>query len=462
MHKQCISKAGGRSKYAKSDLRYWKETVYKPSYSRGGEASESPNWAIQIKHQGRRTTLSLGTANKEAAAAKARDIYHSLQANGWEATLAKFRPDATPALRADTTVGDFIGEVKAKADGNPKTIEGYCRSLRKIVADIAGLANTREKFDFHTGGYQRWLEKVHGVRLAAITPGKVQAWKRSFLSSAGKDPLSQRRAKVSVNSFLRQARSLFSPKLIRHLNVALPNPLPFAGVEFEPRQSLKYHSGFDALALIGTARDVLSEEEPELFKIFLLAVMVGLRRKEIDLLEWSSFLWEPGIIRIQPTLHFQPKSEDSIGDVPIDPELMEIFRGYRARATGDFVIESANAPKPGATYSHYRCQADFEKLTDWLRMQGINANKPLHTLRKEYGSVICAMHGIHAASRALRHADIGITNQFYTDARARVTPGMGHLLTPAKENITPITGDSSDEILSPSSPSLRARSKNKS
>jgi hypothetical protein len=235
MHKQCISNPGGRSKYAKSDLRYWKETVYKPSYSRGGgKASESPNWAMQIKHQGRRTTLSLGTANREAAAAKARDIYHSLQANGWEATLAKFRPDATPALRADTTVGDFIGEVKAKADGDPKTIEGYCRSLRKIVADIAGLANTREKFDFHTGGNQRWLEKVHGVRLAAITPGKVQAWKRSFLSLAGKDPLSQRRAKVTVNSFLRQARSLFSSKLIRHLNVDLPTPCPLMAWNLSP------------------------------------------------------------------------------------------------------------------------------------------------------------------------------------------------------------------------------------
>ena len=41
-----------------------------------------------------------------------------------------------PALRANATVGDFIKEVKAKTDGDPKTIEGYCRSLRKIVADI--------------------------------------------------------------------------------------------------------------------------------------------------------------------------------------------------------------------------------------------------------------------------------------------------------------------------------------
>ena len=64
-----------------------------------------------------------------------------------------------PLSAAELTVGQFIEEVKAKADGDPKTLEGYCRSLRKIVADIYGLADSREKFDFHAGGYQRWLAK---------------------------------------------------------------------------------------------------------------------------------------------------------------------------------------------------------------------------------------------------------------------------------------------------------------
>jgi hypothetical protein len=55
-------------------------------------------------------------------------------------------------------------------------------------------------------------------------------------------------------------------------------------------------------------------------------------------------------------------------------------------------------------------------LTAWLRKKGIKANKHLHTPRKEFGSQICAVHGIHAASGALRHADIGVTGQFYTDS----------------------------------------------
>ena len=81
----------------------------------------------------------------------------------------------------------------------------------------------------------------------------------------------------------------------------MPDPLPFAGVEFEPRQSLKYRAAFDVETLIAKVKDELAPGNPEAFKAFLLAVMVGLRRKEIDLLEWDSFLWDRGVIRVQAT-----------------------------------------------------------------------------------------------------------------------------------------------------------------
>jgi hypothetical protein len=145
----------------------------------------------------------------------------------------------------------------------------------------------------------------------------------------------------------------------------LPDPLPFAGVEFEPRQSLKYRATFDVQPLITKAKAELAHQYPEAFKAFLLAVMVGLRRKEIDLLEWSSFLWNDGLVRIQATEHFDAKTEDSLGDVVVDSELLELFLGYRARATGAFVIESDGQPKSGVGYWHYRCQEVFDRLITW-------------------------------------------------------------------------------------------------
>jgi len=168
--------------------------------------------------------------------------------------------------------------------------------------------------------------------------------------------------------------------------------------------------------------------------------MAGLRRNEIDKLEWSAFDWAKGMISIQTTKYFTPKSEGSGGDVEIDPEVIELFRGFKARATGSFVVESNIAARPEVGYSHYRCQKHFDALAIWLREHGVTGARPLHTLRKEYGSQVCAKHGIWAASRALRHSDIAITSQHYLDKRQSMVVGLGRLLAQPK-NVVSIAGD---------------------
>jgi hypothetical protein len=84
---------------------------------------------------------------------------------------------------------------------------------------------------------------------------------------------------------------------------------------------------------------------------------------------------------------------------------------------------------------NYRCRKQFKTLNRWLRLHGITANKPLHVLRKEFGFQLTAAHGIFAASKALRHADISITNAFYADTKSRVTVGLGHHLNAPEEKI---------------------------
>jgi integrase len=132
-------------------------------------------------------------------------------------------------------------------------------------------------------------------------------------------------------------------------------------------------------------------------------------------------------IRIQPTKFFHPRSEDSIGDIQVYTEIMAIFREYHAMVKGPFVISSRLKPKTVLRGDYYRCNTHFERLTAWLRLQGVTEQKPLHTLRKEFGTLVNLAHGIHAASKALGHADITLTNNFYTDSRIRVTPGLGQL-----------------------------------
>jgi hypothetical protein len=215
--------------------------------------------------------------------------------------------------------------------------------------------------DYRAGGQATWL--------AEVTPARVQAWKRSFLANAGSDTLTRRKARISVNSTMRQARTLFSPRMLRHVPLPLPDPLPFAGVEFEPRQSMKYRSAIDIEGLIGAANQELRDQSPEAYRVFLLGVAVGLGRKEIDLLEWSSFHGEHNLIRIQPTRFFHPKSEDSIGDLPVDPEVMGLFRRYQASSTGPFVIQSQRPPLPVKRRQYYRSGPVFTELVVWPSMR---------------------------------------------------------------------------------------------
>src|SRR6516164_10510359 len=114
---------------------------------------------------------------------------------------------------------------------------------------------------------------------------------------------------------------------------------------------------------------------------------LGLRRREIDLLEWQSFDFVVGTLRIMPTKWYQLKTNESSAELPVEPEILELFRGWRARSTSEFVLESERVPK-SVSYQHYRCEETFQSLLDWLREKGVQGGKPLHALRKMYGAAL--------------------------------------------------------------------------
>ena len=375
--------------------------------------------------------MSLETPNPDAAAARARTLYEQVRANGWAATLASRQPQLDAVSGDQCTLGAYIDAAKTTADIAPRTLETYCQAVRKIASDMLHIPDDGARYDKIGGGRDAWANVVATFKLSGFTPAKIAAWKKGYLERAASDPVSQRAARVSAAYYLRNAKSLFSAKIRAHIALSLPDPLPFAGVLIE-RPSAKFFATFDLAELIQSARDDLAETDQEAFKVLLLSSMVGLRRKEIDLLPWSAFRWNEGVIRVEHTRHFTPKTHDSAADVAVDPELMTVFRGYRARAPkSEFVIASENAPRPGVLYSFYRCEQVFDRLTNWLRDHGIRSAKPIHELRKAFGSLICQKAGIHQASRALRHSDIRTTASTYVDSRSRVAAGLGHLLAPA-------------------------------
>lgn len=151
-----------------------------------------------------------------------------------------------------------------------------------------------------------------------------------------------------MNSLIRNAKALFSKKLLPFLegDLDLPSPLPFDGVTMEKPPSLRYRSKIDAKSILALSHKELKKCHQEPYKALLLALVCGLRVSEIDHLLWTAFDFDEGILRIQDSEYHRLKSEDSAGDIALGADMIELFSKYSKEARGEFVIESDNAPNP--------------------------------------------------------------------------------------------------------------------
>ncbi|MBL9181099.1 MAG: tyrosine-type recombinase/integrase [Verrucomicrobiaceae bacterium] len=426
-------------RHPKTAAAHWLAKVRKPA--------GSALYGVQISYKGRRHRFPLETANREAAAEKARGIYLSLVSQGWQGALECYKPKAVIAAKA-ATIGAWAQCVKETAGLRLSTFTTYLQSLRQIAAEIEGIGDQpvldelgkpkkdrkgrpvlQSRFDYRSGGRDAWIAKVDALPLTVLTDSAVQRWKLQYIGRAGGSPEARRRAENSAATLLRCARSLFAPKTRKFASkeLLLPDPLPFAGIELPKRGSTTYQSKIDAGKLIEAAR---AELDGEPFKIFALGLLCGLRKREIDLLTWSQVDFSKSLIRIERTEYFAPKSEDSVGVVDLDAEMVALLRGWKAETQGVFVIKSNRPPRHETSRVNYRCEPHFEALYTWLKTQGVTARKPLHELRKELGALLASTQGIFAAQSVLRHAQISTTAAYYADKKRRITAGLGALLAP--------------------------------
>jgi integrase len=81
----------------------------------------------------------------------------------------------------------------------------------------------------------------------------------------------------------------------------------------------------------------------------------------------------------------------------------------------------------GKKYQCYRAENVYTRVYDWLRSKGVQSRSPLHTLRKEFGSVINHHFGLYAAMTALRHSNIGTTSSYYTDNKRIIAMPVGNI-----------------------------------
>jgi integrase len=410
-----------RGGIGKNSANYWKSRIFKPKNSRG---EQSPHYSMKIQFKEERMAFSLGTSNQEAAAAGAAGIYNDLLILGIKGTLAKHRPKKAEDV---STLGAWIEAARLVFDKSPTTFDAYARAARNIAADILKVKRTAKRFGRKGGTFRQQADLTP---VSIFTERAVQEWKIRYVKErGGNNPARQRAARISCNSALRMARSLFQESIAKHLPPLDMEARPFERVDFYPRESMKYHSKIDPTILLGKAQADLGAAKPEAFKILLLAIGAGLRRGEIDRLLWRQIDLDGGEIHIEVTEAGALKSADSTAKVAIDATLCGLLRGYKAKAASQFVIDGGTGEGGSRAWGQrYRCQEAFDFLLSWLRKNGVEDRRALHTLRKEAGSLIATKSGIYAAARFLRHSDIKVTAQHYADHKDRVSIDLGALL----------------------------------
>jgi integrase len=421
---------------------FWASRVFRPTYTHQGETREVAEYWVKLQHAGQRKSVALGTPDRQGAARRAAEIYRTVKAQGWDAALTAFAPDRAAPAQAYATVGDVIRaatEAKA-ADLRARTLRDYGSSTRNLVALTFGIHGPEARFDYVTGGVQAWRQKIDKIRLDRLTTPRVQSALNAKIAAAKGNPALEQSTRTTAATLLRVAKATFAAAEAVAASRKPPSPFenPLEGVKVKVGGPRRYVSQVDVAQLLRDAKAELAEADGEAFKALLLTLGSGLRKSEADSLTWGQVDPERAVIRVGTSTTFATKTSASEGEVFVDPGLVAELERYRPQATGLFVLESPLAPKPDASFGFYRAKRTFARLTAWLRSKGVTGRKPIHDMRREFGSVIAGAAGIYAASRQLRHSGVAVTAAYYADHRNRATLPVGAILGQTTEtSVTP-------------------------
>ena len=133
-------------------------------------------------------------------------FYLKLRALGWDETLRWWKGGLTRVKKSDVTISEYIDAVREKSLIHSKTVESYGAALRKIASDIHDVVHNRPRAD--------WRTKVDAIKLATLTAETIEAWRADFIKRGSINPLKEKSARVSANSIIGRARSLFSSDVI--------------------------------------------------------------------------------------------------------------------------------------------------------------------------------------------------------------------------------------------------------
>lgn len=311
---------------------------------------------------------------------------------------------------SEANFGQFLAAFKALGTLTSKTFRDYRNKILRIVAWTQGI----ESPNVTRGALRKtWEQQVEAVKLSAITDLDLRAWRERQQSLCLRDSVDR----LSPNTPNGQVAAWWA--VFRESSVWAQFGLEsFPGIWMKKLKVEK--ATFRVLVplqyLIDKAKTELKEQDPDCYDLFLLAVALGLRLKEAEMLLWTAFRFDLELLRLKASALYAYKTYRSEGDVKIySQNVLDHFRLRYEKRTSDFVLKSDRPAGADKNYNYYRCEPTIDRLKVWLRSNGVECDKPIHYLRGAGGNQVRIDNDIFAAQCFLRHASVQTTIKFYSE-----------------------------------------------
>lgn len=327
------------------------------------------HWTLRIKADYKDHYFPL-TADLKESEALALAIKNHVRSAGVVSAKEKFLKGDAPV----PTVGAYL----AKHEASARALELSSRTLR----------------DYHRSVFKVFGEGCEGVRLDELSKVRLT----QFKNSVNTKDLS---AKCSANSVLRHLKALFSPRAVEVCGFEQLEVFDAIRSESLFRKAKKAVSAPESKVIESLLdRTNLLRDDETLMRIFLLAFFGGLRRSEILhakkswLENGSDCVW----VGIGLDSDFTPKGQPGHAKMPL-----RVGRYLQEACEGDFLI--------GQALSEYSLNQKVKQLRSLF--QDTLESKPLHALRRIYGSIIASDEGLFQAQKYLRHSSAQTTFDYY-------------------------------------------------
>ena len=151
-------------------------------------------------------------------------------------------------------------------------------------------------------------------------------------------------------------------------------------------------------------QQLLDASPPDLYVIFYTFLNTGMRRSELENLQWQDVDLRRKRILIRSKEDWKPKTTDR--EIPMSEELAELLADFR-RCTIDNSPDAYVFPVKGAGHSHNWLRMELIKVG---RMAGISDLTKIHTLRHTFASHL-VMQGVDlpTVGKLMGHSDIETT-----------------------------------------------------